>query len=360
MRLLLTTDAVGGVWTYSLDLARALAPHGTETVLAVMGPGASAPQRAEAGTIAGLKLIETSLPLDWLAETPGELRAAGAALARLAGEVGADLVQLHAPALAAGADWPVPVVAVHHSCVATWWAAVRGGELPQDFAWRAKLIGEGLRTVDASVAPSVAHAAAVAATYGVRPRAVHNGRAPLPLPGRARVDAAFTCGRLWDAAKGGDVFDRAAAFASVPFRAAGPLQGPNGEEVGLAHAEGLGALNEDALAAELAGCPVFVSPASYEPFGLAVLEAAQAGCALVLADLPTFRELWDGAATFVPSDDPAAIARAVDGLIADPDARDRAGAAALERAVRYTPATTAAGMMTIYRELAAQPLERAA
>ena len=29
---------------------------------------------------------------------------------------------------------------------------------------------------------------------------------------------------------------------------------------------------------------VFVSPAVYEPFGLTVLEAAAAGCALVLAD----------------------------------------------------------------------------
>ena len=41
--------------------------------------------------------------------------------------------------------------------------------------------------------------------------------------------------------------------------------------------------------------------ARYEPFGLAVLEAAQAGMRLVLSDIPSFRELWDGAATFVAS-----------------------------------------------------------
>lgn len=360
MKLLLTTDAVGGVWTYSLDLARALVPHGVETVLAVMGPAMSAAQRAEADAVPGLSLIQTDLPLDWLAETPGEVRAAGAALARIAGEVGADLVQFHAPALAAGADWPVPVVAVHHSCVATWWAAVRAGELPIDFAWRAQLIGEGLRAADVSVAPSAAHAAAVAATYGVRPRAVHNGRAALALPERAPTDVAFTCGRLWDAAKDVETFDRAAALASVPFRAAGPLAGPSGECVALPHAEALGALDEEGLVAELAGRPIFVSPARYEPFGLAVLEAARAGCALVLADIPTFRELWDGAAAFVPAGDAAAIARAVDGLVADSDARARAGAAACERARRYTPEATAAGMLDLYHELLARPLERAA
>ncbi len=36
----------------------------------------------------------------------------------------------------------------------------------------------------------------------------------------------------------------------------------------------------------------------YEPFGLSVLEAALSGCALVLGDIPSLRENWDGAADF--------------------------------------------------------------
>ncbi|HEX8375447.1 MAG TPA: hypothetical protein VF606_09745, partial [Geminicoccaceae bacterium] len=36
--VLMTTDAVGGVWTYSLDLAAALATRGVRTTLAVLGP----------------------------------------------------------------------------------------------------------------------------------------------------------------------------------------------------------------------------------------------------------------------------------------------------------------------------------
>ena len=35
LRLLLVSDAVGGVWIYSLELARALRPLGVETVLAL-------------------------------------------------------------------------------------------------------------------------------------------------------------------------------------------------------------------------------------------------------------------------------------------------------------------------------------
>src|SRR3546814_3677782 len=36
--LLLSADAVGGVWQYSTDLIRALQPHGYQVTLAVMGP----------------------------------------------------------------------------------------------------------------------------------------------------------------------------------------------------------------------------------------------------------------------------------------------------------------------------------
>ncbi len=53
------------------------------------------------------------------------------------------------------------------------------------------------------------------------------------------------------------------------------------------------------MATAYAAATVFASMARYEPFGLAVLEAAQAGMRLVLSDIPTFRELWDGAAIFV-------------------------------------------------------------
>jgi IS4 transposase len=49
----------------------------------------------------------------------------------------------------------------------------------------------------------------------------------------------------------------------------------------------------------------------------------------------SFRELWDGAALFVPSDDDAAAARAVQGLFADPACRAALGRAARTRAAAY-------------------------
>src|SRR5947199_312178 len=62
---------------------------------------------------------------------------------------------------------------------------------------------------------------------------------------------------------------------------------------------------------------IFASPALYEPFGLTVLEAAAAGCALVLSDIPSFRELWSGAAVFVDPADSESLHRALRDLSAD-------------------------------------------
>ena len=347
-RLLVTTDAVGGVWRYAVDLAGGLAARGMGTVLAVLGPPASAAQRAEAETVPNLHLVQTGLPLDWTADGPADLAHATSRLAALAALTGVSAVHLHAPALTGAVRWPVPVVAVAHSCVGTWWRAVRGGPMPDDLQWRADATAAGLRTAAAVIAPTAAHAAAVQAVYGPsRMHVVHNGRDPSPLPNLPRGRAVLTAGRLWDDGKGVAELDRAAAGLDAPVRAAGPTRGPNGAARTFDHLDLLGTLDQPGMAAAYAGASVFASTARYEPFGLAVLEAAQAGMALVLSDLPGFRELWDGAALFVA--DPSALQPALHQALAQPEAL---AAAARERAGRYTVDAMVGGTLAVHRTAA--------
>ena len=344
-RILITADAVGGVWRYALTLAQGFAARGIGTVLAVLGPSPDGEQRAECAAITGLHLVDTGQTLDWTASHPGELTQATECLAGLAEQSGVAAVHLHAPALVGTARWPVPVVVVAHSCVATWWEAVRGGPLPEDFAWRTTMTGDGLHAADEVIAPSAAHAAALRRTYGaVDAHVVHNGGKPSSSTS-AKSRAVLTAGRLWDEGKGVVALDRAAAGLSVPVRAAGPTCGPNGAQVTFAHLTVLGPLAPEALADQYAAANVFASLAHYEPFGLAVLEAAQAECALVLSDIPTFRELWDGAAVFVPSGaDPAPfLLRALD----DPGL----GRAARTRATRYSADAMVDGTLAVHRML---------
>ena len=347
-RLLMTTDAVGGVWRYSVDLANGLAARGIGTVLAILGPSASTAQRTEAEAVPNLRLVQTGLPLDWTADGPADLAHASGRLAALAALTGVSAVHLHAPALVGAARWPVPVVAVAHSCVRTWWRAIRGGPMPDDLQWRADATGAGLRTAAAVIAPTAAHAAAVQAAYGpILIEAVHNGRDPEPVPKVLRQRAILTAGRLWDDGKGVAHLDQAAAGLGAPVRAAGPTRGPHGEARAFANLDLLGTLDQPGMAAAYAGASVFASMALYEPFGLAVLEAAQAGMALVLSDLPGFRELWDGAALFVTS--PAALQPALRQALDQPGAL---AVAARERAGRYTVDAMVSGTLAVHRAAA--------
>ena len=332
--MLLTTDAVGGVWRYTLDLARGWPEP---KVIAVLGPPPSPAQREEA---AGLRLIETGLPLDWTADSPAALATATAGLRALAEREGVASVHLHAPALAGAERWPIPVVAVVHSCVATWWYAVRGGPLPPDLAWRADATGTGLHTADAIIAPTRAHADATKRAYGdIEIITVHNGTPPVE-PSRHEVPPAIlTAGRLWDDAKNAAALDRIASSLAAPIRAAGPTAGPNGARIDLPNLHLLGNLAPGGMRRAYAEATVFVSLARYEPFGLSVLEAAQAGLRLVLADIPSFRELWDGVARFVPPG--ADSAPALRAALADPGdggARRRADTYTMEHMIERTRA----------------------
>lgn len=333
--VLMTTDAVGGVWRYTLDLARGFAARGIPVTVAVLGPEPDPAQRGEAS---GLALIETGLALDWTAADPASLAATTTALRALARQVGAGSVHLHAPALAGPARWAMPVVAVAHSCVATWWRAVRGGALPADFHWRTAATRAGLVAADAVIAPSQAHARAIQSVYGdVAVEAVHNGIARSAAEPGETERAVLTAGRLWDEGKNAAALDRVATLLDAPIRAAGPLCGPNGASIALPNLHHLGTLDRDGMDAAYAGATVFASLARYEPFGLSVLEAASAGMRLVLSDIPSFRELWDGAATFVA--DEASLLAALQQALAqqgDGGARDRALAYTLDATVERT------------------------
>ncbi|WP_243688744.1 glycosyltransferase [Geotalea toluenoxydans] len=92
-------------------------------------------------------------------------------------------------------------------------------------------------------------------------------------------------------------------------------------------------------------------PARYEPFGLTVLEAALSGCALVLGDIPSLRELWEGAAVFVPPDDANALADVLQSLCQDRTLRERMAEKAFERSRFFNPDKMAAEYFAAYLSL---------
>jgi glycosyltransferase involved in cell wall biosynthesis len=104
----------------------------------------------------------------------------------------------------------------------------------------------------------------------------------------------------------------------------------------------LGPLTFKERRAWFACASIYALPARYEPFGLAALEAALAGCALVLSDIPSLREVWGDAALYAPPDDPLAWEVALVLLMADSTYRRRMAKRAYSRAQKFTSERMAA------------------
>jgi glycosyltransferase involved in cell wall biosynthesis len=163
-----------------------------------------------------------------------------------------------------------------------------------------------------------------------------------------RQDFVLSAGRVWDEGKNFRVLNECAIRVNAPMLVAGAAASPNGTRVDLPHLRLLGPIGESTLQALYGQASIFVSASRYEPFGLAVLEAALAGAPLVLSDIPTFHELWSDAATFCAAEDPEAFASAIRRLLNDPAERARMGRAAQIRAQRYTSAAMTDRVLDLY------------
>ena len=352
-RILMTADTVGGVWTYALELARALAPRGTAVTLATMGAPPSGAQRAAAAAVPGLSLRESAWKLEWMDDPWEDVAAAGDWLLALRDEVRPDLV--HVNGYAHGAlTWRAPVVVVAHSCVLSWWQAVKGEPAPERWDRYRRTASAGLRSADLVVAPTRWMLSAARTHFGPLPEAIviHNGRDPARLAPAPKEPFVLSAGRLWDEAKNLAALDRIAPRLPWPVVVAGDPAHPDGRVAAAANARALGALSEEELAGWLARAAIYALPARYEPFGLSVLEAALAGCALVLGDLPSLREVWEGAAVFVPPSDHEALRVALTLLIGDRRHRDGLARRARERALALGPERMVQGYLHAYRRAA--------
>ncbi|MDX3924960.1 MAG: glycosyltransferase family 4 protein [Shinella sp.] len=345
----MTLDAVGGVWRYAMDLARELRGSGIETVFAGFGPPPSRDGFLEAAAIGTVTWLEA--PLDWTAEREDQLDRIPAFLDDLIAEYSIDLLHLNLPSQAAGLKVDVPVVVVSHSCVVTWFEAVRKCAPPAEWSWQQRRNRQGFDRSDVVLAPSRSHADALLRCYGRidNIEVVHNGSRiePSPVP---KEDFVFAAGRWWDDGKNGSALDRAAALTKARVVMAGPSDGPAAQRIAIDHAEHVGELPHGRTMALMSRAGIVASPSLYEPFGLAALEAARAGAALILADIPTYRELWSGAALFADPREPRSLAEAMDRLSSDTELRADLGLLAQLRSRQFSVETQGSAMAEIYAQ----------
>lgn len=352
--VLMTADAVGGVWRYTIDLCRALADRGVRTTVAVMGPPPGEHQRVEAER-AGVAVIDRPYRLEWMDEPWEDVRRAGQWLLTLERTLHPDVVHLNGYAHAA-LPWTVPVIVVAHSCVRTWWRAVKGEAPPERIDAYRTAVAAGLAAARVVVAPTAAMLQGIREEYGPLRQScvIPNGSAERRDPAwAAKEPIVLAAGRAWDEAKNISALCRAANRLTWPVFVAGDTREPGRGACDLPAVRALGNLSGEALRAWYRRASIYALPARYEPFGLSVLEAATAGCALVLGDIPSLRENWSDAAVFVHPDDVEGLAGAVNALIADDGRRDALARRAFARAAMFTLDSTASRYLDLYETLAA-------
>jgi glycogen(starch) synthase len=338
MHVLITSDTVGGVWTYTQELVTGLSHAGHGITLVSFGKLPSPHQTAWMRTLPALDYRPTEYRLEWMEVAERDIEESRRYLEMLIDEVQPDV--LHFNQYCYGdISVDVPRIVVAHSDVISWWVAVHGKE-PDETPWIRRYrehVTRGLRGADLVVAPSRWMLDSVERYARPQQQAViHNGRTPELFDSHERKEHfALSVGRIWDQAKQASLL----LSAQLPVRTCivgwEDEPGRQSKESLLktnANAELLGPKSQDELRSLFARASIYVATSSYEPFGLAPLEAALSGCALVMNDNPVFHELWGDSAVYFRRNDSADLARVVSELRNNNELREDRAARSYHRA----------------------------
>ncbi len=301
MRVLLTTDTVGGVWTYTRELTEGLLNSDHAVALVSFGRLPDAEQQLWAALLTSRSggdfcYHPSALPLEWMPDNHLAYEPGAALLRRVADDFAPTL--LHANQFCYGRlNLSIPTLLVAHSDVLSWADACAPTQLPAS-SWLAqyrRLVQQGLDGADVLVAPTRSMLNALAAHFTPSPccRVIANGRSiQLPQPAPSRQPQAVSAGRLWDPAKNLAMLQQ---VRSCPVLIAGAS---HNDASGTASTKSPGNLPEAELLHLFRSSRIYIAASLYEPFGLAPLEAALCGCAIVANDIPSLREVWGGAALY--------------------------------------------------------------
>jgi glycosyltransferase involved in cell wall biosynthesis len=325
VKIVMTADTVGGVWTYCMDLCRVLEKYPVEIHLATMGEMLSEHQIRQTRQLNNLYVYQSNFKLEWMDNPWQDLQNASLWLHGIINQVKPDILHFNNYGLVC--NFPnIPSVLVIHSCVLSWWRSVKNEPAPLQWNNYREMVMKAIEKVDIVVSPSFWLLDEFRAIYGEIPAAkvIYNARRFTWHEYKEKMEFIFSAGRIWDEGKNIKALEKASQNIKWPVFVAGDNSHPN---TGMTFTSNniilLGKLPGEKISEWMQKAGIYVSTAHYEPFGLSVLEAANAGCALVLSDIGSFRELWEGAALFVDPHDIENITFSINLLIENKELREQ-------------------------------------
>ena len=360
MRVLMTTDTVGGVWTFTKELAGGLLENDCAVALVSLGREPSPEQKAWAQEQSAqwgprFRYEALDFPLEWMSDNRRAFSEAAPLLVRIAKEFDADVL-LSSQYCFGALQCDIPRVVVAHSDVLSWAEACRPNGL-QHSEWLdtyRKLVQNGLNHADALVAPTQWMIDALAGNFRL-PRdheVIVNGRTLIGTGSDApRKMQAVSAGRLWDEAKNLRMLEK--VDSPIPLLIAGETEYESASlTLGGADIRLVGALDEHNLIKLFRESAIYICTSRYEPFGLAPLEAAQCGCAVLANDIPPLREVWEDAALYFSG--PESLSSWLWRLSDHPWLLNEVREIARTRAMEFTAERMTRGYMDLFRSMLKQ------
>ncbi len=351
-RILMTADTIGGVWTYAIELSKSLVDNNIEVHLACMGKSLSGDQLLQISNIKNLTVYSKEYKLEWMQDPWEDIEKAGQWLMKLQEQIQADIIHLN-NYVHGNLAWNVPVIMVAHSCVFSWWKSVKEKNIPDEWNLYYKNVKAGLQAADLVIGVSQTYLNEVNNLYGPLngSRWIYNGTNLGNYFIGEKKPLIFSMGRVWDEGKNLKLLASISDKINWRVSIAGSIDHPDNLETKDHEGIFTGHLNPDQIRKFLSEASIFVLPAKYEPFGLSALEAALSGCALVLADIPTLKEIWGNAAIFFDLNDPISLINKINTLIEDEDLLLDYQKRAFKKAQNYDVKKMTASYLDAYKQI---------
>jgi glycogen(starch) synthase len=358
MRILITTDTIGGVWTFTQELTTGLLGAGCEIVLVSFGPLPNAKQQQWADDMKQhwrnhFHSIAENASLEWMQTNESAYTQPARSLLHAIAEFKVDV--LHCNQFCFGAlatDRPKVITA--HSDVLSWARSCRADKF-DDSDWLRRyrsLVRNGLTGAQAIVAPTHWMLEALRKNFDLpeERHVIANGRSIPAPPQKFRKLQAVTAGRLWDEAKNIGLLGEVSS--PIPLLVAGDTSWDGASApVALGNVRMLGPLAGEDLLTIFRESELYICTSRYEPFGLAPLEAALCGSAILANDIPSLREVWqDGALYF---NDASSLSELLCKLYSNRKLLAKAKARSSTRARIYSREKTTSSYLALFRRVLA-------
>ncbi|HVO59712.1 MAG TPA: glycosyltransferase family 4 protein [Terriglobales bacterium] len=364
MHILVTTDTITGVWTYTRELVTSLVTSGIRVTLVSFGEIPLPEQTTWMDHLHGLDYHPTAFRLEWMQEAERDLSESCHYVEWLIRELRPDI--LHSNQYCYGAvQAGIPRIVIAHGDVISWWLAVHGHQPPKTawLEWYQSIVGRGLAAADAVVSPSRWMGETLRACYvpSRHERVIHNGRNPIFFnPYVSKEDTVLAVGRLWDAGKQVSLLTQHPHEMPVCIVGAespwyiprAPIRADVKLALDKVSVSFKGPQTEAQLRTLYSRASIYAATSRYEPFGMSPLEAALSRCAIVANDIPTYREIWDDTAVYFERNNAESLAENIRMLSEDRELCRAYGNLAYQRArERFTAKRMLDEYLQLYRSL---------